>query len=1648
MADFYGNITNPARTQFIFDRIFQNRYEMDLSSNIDGVYIGRHVLVNYEKSSLSSDIYSKPYFCYEAVEGEPKMYENMATHLSSPSSGMDLEQTGDYNSGATLYLDATREPFYSEPVLSTLVTADNGIVDGQIVRIEPGRHIFNLNTEPIYVKVTDTTDLLDLKYTIVTYTEYEQYWTEERLEEANKMHLHKVNDIVSFSKANEVYDGVVLRIPPGYSYETNKEDPELWTAAVDYETGNITWLKSVNEDASNYLHNYNIDKAFYGHKRGYDSTVWQKVFTNGVESYIMVAELNTIVPTFDIAFDAPSMLPKPAHYDDSSTNMYYKIHSQPQWGFRLKAARNDLYVPVLDEHGRLPNEPEEVLTREKTDSIYYPSDEQTAWKHRFFNNIENAASESIYNAQTKTWEPLTTSNKGLTLESAVYYNKKGFQPDKISYSQDIIDTAQKAYHKSIRDSGWTNTKDSIMITPTGISGNVYADKWGIKGAGPAPDIQELSIMLPSLGDSMAKIWDLVYGGRETNAQIKVTNFRNTDIEWEDGLARALRKGLRLVNNHEGGIQYNKNEVNTIAGCINSVHDLLGMIIVPVKAITDENDVVLQSAHEVLTEKVSNLDINKIYYDEQAHSYKRKRQKHDNYIPLTDEDYGFYEMLDINETTFNPLMYYVNNAQGEKERVVTPLTYDNNASYYNSQEKYYVKTLRKDQLESYEQINVDKNNNNATIPMTIFDGTKYFYQDWYQNLNVDMQNILLYDYISDMQYYPDKQYYTIEAAEKRFVEDEDGNPVYYEPGLYYYHTQDTYMLDVNKKPYSLPYINSYYAINRNLVKRVSELTNKSGLFYTGIYIPGEYFYEEEYINEKGETDTRYVINNEPTGLITSGPDEGKNREYFKVLKDDQGNYFKKTTTFVPVPEGVLTAQNYLKDFYYLNSEGTVIARDEFNSKTTYYQKKVIYTHDDTALNVDRDAVQRLLPWYLNTYAQCVFNTAKQVIGYKFLSLEELRTLYYEDPVHYWDDIVIFGTYGTTNGGDVDLKLPMSVILDPEQYAIQKLDTFYEPFKYHYRKNGSYILDANPEKTHDKYYVLTRVTPTPDNIVFYEPNKQFVKDNSDNFVPSRTDPSMMVEEDLNQPFYKQRHLYVIEDDAGIYEVGSEWNPEATLIPANVKLASKPLQEEYELVALPEFARNMNTLHGMVLKMNQFLEIDNRDIRDENTITGGINKLKDLFAKFDKMVPSSISVADEYGRLTTAKLDTNQQLSCSNIKADPEYNYNDIGADTFPIDREDKKEWITIKVNGCYKDPTISIHHNFMPVNNTHWTVDYNTITRSQDEQAIESHFSEAASRVLEKAHGGTYFMPEAELKQLDFEKTLLKDFYQDSDTLEMYVPKIDAMGHVVGTANYTAILPYSYKYMAIKTLSDSANDLIEKRELLSANHTMDKVLFSTANKWIKMSMEVSGDEFSPDREIIFGHKLSPLAAKYWDHGAQTPNFNETFDITVFKTDEAGHVIESKVETVLIPHLTEVTSGTGNVLVNMSLDNVADTLTKTFNYVGNLALGVYSKISTDNTGAIGTTTTLSSAIATLDERIYQHEVSNAAAFLTVNKAIEDLPSTMAFDFDVDPTTLTEEEIAEREENNVVVPKKTLQDLYYKIYRMEQIIKTLANLPEDEEI
>lgn len=334
----------------------------------------------------------------------------------------------------------------------------------------------------------------------------------------------KVQPESQLNKSDLDIGDIVYTAPPYIAdEELVPKDCVFWkctSSKIDGSTEPATFEKAVSSD-SNYVMNFNIDTVKYGEGRGYDSTVWQKVYVEGNEKYVQIAELNNVVPTFDISADAPTVYPIQPHFDIQSTNVYYKLHWQPQWGMRLKEAT--------------------LNKTQSDDKNIYPSDEETAYTKYIYDPTTGSQTSDI-----------------VEYDSAVYYNKAGFLKD-----------VKTHYDGKYRD--------TIQVTPTGISGNTYNvhnpnDSSNTNNI--QPDIQEFKILLPSLGNAISDIWDIVYGyGQKVQMDETYSGDTNNlkrfrDIEWKDAVTGK-------ENTELGGMT---RDLNTLAGCINKVHDLMGMII--------------------------------------------------------------------------------------------------------------------------------------------------------------------------------------------------------------------------------------------------------------------------------------------------------------------------------------------------------------------------------------------------------------------------------------------------------------------------------------------------------------------------------------------------------------------------------------------------------------------------------------------------------------------------------------------------------------------------------------------------------------------------------------------------------------------------------------------------------------------------------------------------------------------------------------------------------------------------------------------------------------------------------------------------------------------------------------------------------------
>lgn len=147
--------------------------------------------------------------------------------------------------------------------------------------------------------------------------------------------------------------------------EGSFESPLLYRCDGDTKTqikfGDGEGEASLPKSISNwYKSHYQIDeKIFNSVGRGWDSTVWQKTYKGDNLAYIMIAELNGVVPTIDILNDPPVWLSgieipdentNPDEYNkydyrvhhmapyfdkEDRTNLHYNLHVQSPWKFGI-----------------------------------------------------------------------------------------------------------------------------------------------------------------------------------------------------------------------------------------------------------------------------------------------------------------------------------------------------------------------------------------------------------------------------------------------------------------------------------------------------------------------------------------------------------------------------------------------------------------------------------------------------------------------------------------------------------------------------------------------------------------------------------------------------------------------------------------------------------------------------------------------------------------------------------------------------------------------------------------------------------------------------------------------------------------------------------------------------------------------------------------------------------------------------------------------------------------------------------------------------------------------------------------------------------------------------------------------------------------
>lgn len=1442
---FYGNITNTSRTQFQFDKIYASRAEMDQMASSDGIYAGRYVLVNYEQNAW--DYYLN---AYKAINDD----------YPGDNSNQQFRFFASYGTEQLTRFKWVGTAYEADP-------DKNVVYEGQTIAIPPdGMHNIVNPESAVW-----------------------EFW--------------KVNGYVEVEEVNEAVPDPEL---------TQEEDPTVVTVKYACFT----------QYQDPFSVNYNEDMDIYGTSRGYDSTVWQKTYQGGEDKYVMVAELNTIVPTFDIEADAPKMVPLTPHFDADSTNVYYKLHWSPTWGLRVRAASTKLRGPILNDSGA---DSGAGMTPMTTDTVDYPSDETTGWYKTVYDGV-NTISEYVFTVddehQWGRWIPKDEANRMLNTAgepeavaeppAAIYYNKDGFKPETVSYSyfiKELDETTYKpyVYYKKVNgvytlvddlefDSNldyYEKLEDHIRIEPTGISGHMYNRHDGSITDAVQEDTQEISIMLPALGNTIAAIWDIIYGSEEVNDGER----RNMDIAWERARAGMDRHGLRLVNDYDFGGQYlyKTKSVETVAGALNSVYDLLGMIIT-------------SGSNEDLMNNINELSDTRIYYDQTNHTFNRKHLIYD-YTPLDDTSYEFEEITTLTAEGYKP-GYYYNYDELNDEYVV-----DHDAEF-DPTKTYYLRAI------------TEETEYNEVSGFTLFDGMTYCYPDFvgtddylytYQevNLNADTYepgyyytyyrseymldnslqfdsektyyertsifNPLKMDYVRDPKYHRDKTYYLwneIQATEHPALSD-----VYEKNKFFYKDGQGNYILSQSDKAETAI---QYYTFLPENTRTLKSLFMEGTYF--GIYVPGKYLYQTT------DGDFRLAIqptlqgsltNERPVGnvyyiLDTSNQTTLDNKVYNRVINYQEANLIDS--------HGV---NYYVKDTYYLLKDGAPVGSNldsdyrlctdpyyDPNKEPYYIRNETLYLVNNNYYQVDESKQFTLIQFHENEFYY------KDGYDYKVISrLADTAILTNEDI------IVLRNTpgrqQGEPNGG--------TYILNPIDHnrpniaAMIYQDQFYEAGKFHYLANDlfdgytDYILDTYPRKTHDTYYKLTEVGD-PVDLKFFEAYRYFEKNESTGQYTLITDDSVLPEGTI----YERDALYVMHDEAGIYTDGAVWNFDAHHIPATLTLGRRT--EHFGLEPFQDFARNLGTLHGMLLKIKGMLEYDDPDTRDTRTVQGALHTLQDKIAQFSTWTPGQVMIADDYGRLHGARRD---ETTWTRINVDPQVGVPSINIEHKynPIPNTSSITDLSINDSASFDDiktirdamghevathtTTINFPHSYgiVGADNTTFTpsnsANVNDIPADGTYHAIKFEGTDQwvqTATAIELENEGT--ANEVSVKKIKFTHEYNRDTSRDTTpTVNLstnsdakitdVTPEIDAMGHVVAWKTRTTDLPDSYGIVGADNTTFTPNNANNINDI-SADTTYEAIKFEGTDQWINTATatetEGEGANAVSVKKIKFTHEYN--------------------------------------------------------------------------------------------------------------------------------------------------------------------------------------------------
>lgn len=1262
MAGFYGNIRNATSNSFKFDRIYSNKRLMDLKANTDGVFGGRYVLVEYDQP-MTESFANVDDFIMTYYKVADKYYYAKPT-VVGPFNIPEIE---------TLLVSGYR----IEPGTDAIALDDEMAVARDAVARA------NQNNEEVAIILIQEWEFSKdpTAYTSITELDNKTYY--EVVPNAGR--YYDLPYVLDNNNVPVLTKNTLMRRYIEQNFDPNDESIDINTISIDIDT----------EDP--YTANYLIDTHYYGKGRGYDSTVWRKVFLeDGSAKYLNVAELNSVVPTFAVTADAPSDNAIVPHFSSDSTNVYYNLHLQTPWGFRIKKA---------------------------TDG---KSDVKTQSTVRRVLHNGNVAQASGDNKEYVT----IVSPFGMNYDGAIYYNKAGFSEDDKTIS--------------IHDN---TTINNIMVdSVAGGSINDYNKQYD-KETGelvPALDTKEISIMLPAIGNAVADMYDLMYGVEEVteiihegqpNEETRTSYVRRPYINWDDANEISDQEKVKwhLVTDRddEGKLGYEPTGIENLAGAINSVHDIMGMVITdkqmpgmykkvdsPVAAdfneyyLADNTEHTFTKASEILDEFNANLEY---YIKEDITKPGLAIDAHPDQIYYNADD-GKYYFVD---TTYgyNSVDWDNYEAASEGDPVLGLVKYPGNLFTNVINENIYVKD---------ESEHATTRTNYYDLPSTLMwagemenykidpeNGTPYFTYDEEEGKKTYTKHILREQRPDDL-----NDYYSIKTNEVELVQKcylSGGGRIYglkkvYNPNTDNYAISFQSINNINKYVEanlvesnfyvsrtftSASAFNNYkaqqghyiYILQNNSYVRIEQFIDSSTTYYVdNTNIQNYYKYNEEeekyqqlvvYNDHWDSTETYYIAKTMQTAYFDGDYTSGE-----EFAEDLRINGYQTDKVYFHTSEGSPqeTDSGYTIPSDYTELDIENIGFNNFNDDITYYI-------DNTSVN----SFNNTNPENVEKFKEVVFSDlAKPSTSWLSITTTNLFII---DPkkVAFWEKnkycYLIFDTkehenaviaLGQANGETgINLNGPISnsdptIIKDCiRKYIISSSNEGFVRSITYWKNNGLVKVGAgvSDDKTHDEleegilYYAL-------DTLHFKDSDERFVLADSKSYNFEEQYPAKSLYRSPENEFYVVDYAdnpvspsdqQIVRNQLNLYE---PWNDE--LVRTNGVLDQTKINyyknagviigtrfNSFSYKELKGFARDINTLHGWIIKLNRLLQLGDESTRSNDTIQGVINQLKDIINLFKILKPGELYGVNRYGKVSSVDLNSNNENEESWILLEPSFN-----------------------------------------------------------------------------------------------------------------------------------------------------------------------------------------------------------------------------------------------------------------------------------------------------------------------------------------------------------------------------------------------------------